>query len=59
MALELKNLSQQNQDGDEKWNKFCNTYIKRAEEKWTKKLEDYDSNNDEVHGDGTSSDSNE
>jgi hypothetical protein len=42
MALELKHLSQQSQDNDEQWNNFCNTHVKKAEEKWTKKLEDYD-----------------
>jgi hypothetical protein len=43
MAVELMNISKSNGDNgdDGDWADFCDTYVKKAEEKWTKKLEDY------------------
>jgi len=55
MALELKYISSQNAvedstaamaDEDKEWTQFSNTYIRKAEERWTKKLEDYDLDNE-------------
>lgn len=43
MALELKSQSGQApaSQQDKEWNEFCETYVRRFEDKWTKKLEDY------------------